>query len=197
MSSFARINLALILLLFLSSNVNSQTLGITSISSDLTTCGDADTFSINLQNLGSDTLTGIGIFLDLAPGMSYVSGSANGGGVTQTGNPAPDSVFLASDTIFPFQGLSFTFLAEATCAATDSGAVFNFIRVLHSMGADSANGDPYSILRPSLAIQSITPSSVTDTLGATYTRCVTYINGGFGSLQDFYTAILVDTSKAC
>lgn len=175
-------------------NTLAQSISISSTPSDLTSCGAPDTFAIGLQNLGADTLTGIGIFLQLAPGVAYVSGSANGGGVSHQANPAPDSVFLSSDTIFPFQSLDFTFLAQATCAASDSGTAFNFIRVLHSLGLDSINGAPYAILRPALAIQSIIPSSVTDTLGATYTRCVTFINGGFGSLQDFHAAIVVDTT---
>lgn len=171
-----------------------QTVNITSISSDLTPCSQSEVFSVSLQNLGTDTLTAYNVFLGLAPGIQYIGGSVSGPGIALSSNPAPDSVFLSGDTLFPFQSITFTYEAEATCSATDSGVVFNFIRVNHSLGADSINGAPFSILRPSLAIQSITPSSVTDSLGASYNRCVTLINGGFGALQDFYVAILVDTN---
>lgn len=163
-------------------------------SSDLVVCGTADTFTVTLTNQSSTPLSNVSILLNLDDGLTYVTGSVQGTGVTETSNPSSDSAFLASDTLQGFQSVSFQFEAFATCEASDSAAVFNKIVVTHSGGVDSTDSAPFAILKAALSIQSITPSSVTDTLGASFTRCVSFINGGFGQLRDFFMAIQVDTT---
>lgn len=177
-----------------STTFSQSSLGIVGTSSDLTTCGVPDTFRISLQNPGTDTLQNINVFLGLAEGVEYLSNSVSGVGVVQQSNPAPDSVFLTTGDLLPFQSIDFYFLAQAGCAANDSSANSNFVRVLHSLGADSLDSDPFSILRPALAIQSITPSSFQDSVNTTYTRCITLVNGGLGDLSSFFLAIETDTS---
>lgn len=182
-----------LLLLLIPGYLFSQ-IGFTTSSSDLVVCGPAGTFSVTLTNQGSTPLNNIGILLELNDGVEYLTGSVSGTGVTEQSVPAPDSVLLASDTIQGFQSVTFTFQAFASCAASDSAAIFNQITVAHNLGIDSVDSDPYSILKAALSIQSITPASVTDTLGATFTQCVTIINGGFGALNGFDFAIQVDTN---
>lgn len=180
--------------IFFSHGLIGQNISFGSTSSDLVVCGLGDTFTVDMTNLGADTLFNLQIEMDLHPGLQYMVGSVNGGGVTESALPLPDSIILAKDTLLPFSNASFLIVASASCAATDSGVVRNEILVTHSMGVDSAYLAPFAILRPALSIQSVTPSSVTDTVGATFTRCVTLINGGFGELRDFFLAIQADTS---
>lgn len=185
---------SLTLLLFSVPAMVQGQIGFTTTSSDLVVCGTSDSFSVTLTNQGAVPLNNISILLELNEGVEYVTGSVTGTGVTQTSVPAPDSVILASDTIQGFQSVTFYFQAFASCAASDSAAIFNQITVTHNLGVDSVDSAPYSILKAALSIQSITPASVTDTLGGTFTRCVSIINGGFGSLTGFDFAIQVDTN---
>lgn len=170
-------------------------IGFTTSSSDLVVCGAADTFAVTLTNQGAAPLTNISILLELNEGVEYLSGSVSGPGIAEQSIPTPDSVLLSSDTIQGFQSVSFIFRAFASCAASDSAAIFNQITVTHNNGVDSVDSAPYSILKAALSIQSITPASVTDTLGASFTQCVSIINGGFGSLSGFVFAIQVDTAQ--
>lgn len=172
-----------------------QSISIGSASPDLVTCGAPQMFQVDLQNTGGIPLTNVEVSIALNDGVVYQAGSVSGGGVTQQSIPLPDSVIFDSPDIPAFQTVSFTFLAYATCAASDSGFVFNTIETSYDQGQDSVGSDPFSLLRPALSIQSVSPSSVTDTLGATFTRCVTLINGGYGPLNSFFFAIEQDTSR--
>jgi len=169
--------------------------GITTISSDLEVCGLPDTFQVTITNQGSNALTNINIVLELAEGISYTPGSVDGPGVSEQSIPSPDSIMLASQDIPAFQDITFLFTASAGCSASDSAAIFNTLIVNSSNGADTVNSVPFDIEKPALSILNISPSSVTDTLGGSFSRCVEIVNGGIGPLSTFQFAIQVDTAR--
>jgi len=170
-------------------------IAITTQSNNLVVCGSPDTFSVTITNQSANTLTGINIGLSLAEGVSYVPTSVNGTGIAELSLPASDTAIFSANDLPGFQSVNFTFQATASCSASDSAAVFNTISFSHSSGTDTVDSSPYDILRPAIGILSITPSSVTDTLGGSFSRCVQLVNGGLGPLSEFQFAIEVDTSR--
>lgn len=179
---------AVICLLFIGTT-QAQNITFSTQSSDLNICGPADTFSIVLQNTTGNLLDSVEVVVNFHNGVVYQSGSLSGFGYGEKDITNLDSVTFAVKQIDPFDSDTIWFLASAGCDAADSSAVNNSITVTYVGGMDMVVSAPYNILVPALSVQSISPSSFTGPLGTGFSRCVSVINGGFGSLSDFFIVI--------
>jgi hypothetical protein len=173
--------------------VHAQQVVISSQSTDLTACGAASTFRVILHNTGLDTLAGVQVVVELPIGVRYLPGSVSGG-FSQVSIVQLDSVTFGGPNLLPGQRDTLYYQASAGCGAV-AGAVLDGIRVLHSAGTSQTPGQPYSILRPALSVQSITNASITGNVGLSFTRCVTVVNGGFGGLTQFYIVVARDAAS--
>ena len=160
-----------------------QSLNFVTTENSLVTCGDPDSFYVELQSLSSDTLSNVLIQLNMPTGVLYQLGSVSGN-ATESNVSNPSAIQLAGTDILPFQNISFTVLLYANCSAVDTVGLRNFMTISHSNGLDGDSSGVYNLLQPTLSIQSVTPPAYSGNIGDTITRCVTLINGGFGYLQD-------------
>ncbi|HHG84237.1 MAG TPA: hypothetical protein ENJ82_05750, partial [Bacteroidetes bacterium] len=172
-----------------SGNLQAQSLAFSTQSSDLNVCGAADTFSIVLQNTTSSILDSVNVIVNFHDGVLFQVGSLNSFGYAEQNVSNLDSVVFSVKQINPFDSDTIYFLASASCDAADSSAVRNSILVTYKTGMDMFLSAPYNILVPALSVQAISPSTFTGPLGSTFSRCISLINGGFGSLSQFTFAI--------
>lgn len=163
-------------------------------SPDQTVCGAPDTTWITIGNPGSDSLINLDIAIFLGGGVQYVDGSAFGLGLQQTAAQVADSFGLSLDTLLPFAQADFFFLSQAGCGSVDTLSYQHLLVASHQQGVDSAMSNAFSLLNPALAIQSIAPSLILDSLGAITRQCISVVNGGLGALSDFQLVIGADTN---
>ncbi len=164
-------------------NLAAQSVSFTTLTSNMVTCGAPVVFGVIYQNQSVDTLKTVQVAVTLPTGVNYVPGSLVGPGFAESNIGALDSVVFSAANLPPLQSDTFLILVKAICGAVDSSAVTNGIYVFHSLGASIGVSSPYSILSPAISIQSVTPSSFSGSVGASFQRCVTLINGGYGSVS--------------
>ncbi|HEX2900749.1 MAG TPA: hypothetical protein VHS96_13590, partial [Bacteroidia bacterium] len=171
---------------------HAQNVAFITHTSNVTTCGTPTAMGVIYQNQSVDTLRNVQVAVTLPTGLQYVPGSLVGPGFAELNITTLDSVVFSSTNLAPLRSDTFLILVQATCGAEDSAAVTNGIHVFHNLGVDVGTSMPYSILSPAISIQSVTPASFTGPLGASFQRCVTVINGGYGALSRF--AVVVESA---
>ncbi len=162
-----------------------------SVPTELTVCGEQQTFTLQLYNPSPNLLTNVSLSVTLPDGMRYTTGSISGGTEQNISNlSAP--VFALND-IATLTNRTITFSASAGCdvmAYLAAGLpARNLARVNYTAnGFNTFDGDTsftYLIKQPNVSITTVTNQSYSGNVGDTYTRCITITNGGLGALSQF------------
>ena len=151
------------------------------------------TYQVKIENLSGATLNNASIQVTLPTGITYVAASLNESSAFQVRESnisnlsAP--VFIAN-SLPNATSYQFRIAYKGSCQAVTNqlaGAVFrNNITVTSSAGTFAHTSTAYNILYPSLTITTISPKTYTLLNKATYTRSISVVNGGNGSLNEFY-----------
>jgi gliding motility-associated-like protein len=193
--------LLLIIFSFLSYHCWSQSNMITiggTVPSQLTICGTARVFSVDLYNPSPFLLTNDTLKITLPSGIFYQAGSITGATYISTSFPNTQ-IFLLSN-IPSFGHVHITYAASAQCSVltfiSNGGITKNNISVNYTavntqnsqvVGThnDTYTTNSYLIKQPYLTITTVTNQSYTGNVGDVFTRCVTIVNAGSGELSDF------------
>lgn len=195
---------ALVIAIFLFTNLFSQsTVGnlitITSeVPTALTICGDAKTFSVNLNNPTPFLLQNGTVTIVVPTGMIYQSGSIIG--ATPVSVTTNTLVFSIAD-LPSLTDLDISFTALPDCDAigylTAGNNPKHTVRVDYiksgSSFYDTHTTNNYFIRQPNVSITNVTNQTYTGAVGDNFTRCITIVNGGLGELKQF---TLTDTHAA-
>ena len=184
---------ALMFLIFSCLNTNAQSITFNhSVPTSLTVCGTEEIFEVEITNTSGSSLNNNQISIDFPTGVTYVPSSLN---ESSSYNLAEQDITDLSSITFRFnnlpedQTLKFTIEAKAEFEAYNTqlaGSVFiNTISIFHQDGSTTEETDAYNILYPALSITQVSPMSSTVFVGERYTRTVTVVNGGYGSLSTF------------
>ncbi len=127
---------------------------------DIHLCIESDFITIEVRNISASTVTGIETKVVLPSGMTYVTGSVTGSGVTEK-----DTSNL-SQPIFNVSNLSITQARELKIKVRTACSISSFLNsgglaiirttTAYSGGSVSANGNVLNIKQASLVVQSIT-----------------------------------------
>ena len=160
------------------------------VPSQITVCGAAKQFTINIYNPSPFLITQDTLFVTMPTGIQYVFGSVTGGtflnnfgGILKVW--LPDIPALSSVNI--------SYMATAQCPViayiAGGGITKNNIRVAYTANNlhtyNSNNSSLYLVKQPFLTITSITNQSYSGNIGDVFTRCITVVNAGPGELSDF------------
>ena len=183
----------LVLAVFNSSKIQAQSIAFNNtVPTGLTVCGSGETFTIAFTNQSGTAITNVSLSLNFPTGVQYVPTSLS---ETSTFNVAEQDISNLSAVIFSMNNIpdlatvSFDINASATFDAYTAqlaGNVFqNTVTIDHSTESTSEETDVYNILYPALSVTNVTPMSANVFVGETFTRAVTIVNGGYGSLSTF------------
>ncbi len=155
-------------------------------------CETAETFTVEFSNTSGGTLNGVEVVVSFPTGVEYVSGSLV---ETTSLNVQEDNISDLSSVSFSMNNLpsggtaTFSIDAVADFDAYNNqlaGNIFsNQVTVNYSGDSETDMTDAYNILYPALSITQVNPMSATVFVGGTYTRTVTVVNGGYGSVSSF------------
>ncbi len=173
--------------------LNSQTAGgLTSVSSsvpaDLTICGNAKVFSFTINNPSPFTLTNVTVNLTMPTGIVYqVSSVSNASEVSIVPLNAPTFSLANIPTL---SSVVVTFTASANCDVlgflSSGNPIENHIKLNYTANSnsffDNYTTGNYLIKQPNLSITTVTNQSFAGSIGGTFTRCITIVNGGLGEL---------------
>ena len=181
-------------------NVNAQNIDFNNtVPSDISVCHNNASFDIEFTNNTGSTLNNVIIDISLPQGIRYIAGSfselstynvqelttTNLSAISFTANNLPDA-----------ESISFSIIAEAgfdALAYQQGGNVFrNMVSVTYDGGSESDETDAFNLLYPSLTIVNVSPISAEAFVGGDFTRTVTIVNGGYGSLSNFTLADIYD-----
>ncbi len=182
--------LAACLVLVAEMNLWSQITWTNSVAPELTICGDGETFTVSFVNESGSTLSGLSLSMSLPTGIEYEQGSllesssydVQESDVSDLNSP----VFSMNDV--PNNGaVTFTLSLRAgfdALAWLQGGNVFRNTYVLNwSGGADTTTTSAYNLLYAALTITDVSPTTTSVYTGGTFTRTVTIVNGGYGSIS--------------
>ena len=166
-------------------------LGITSnVPANLTICGDAKTFSVNLNNPTPFSLQNGTVTIVMPIGTIYQAGSIVGATpISVTTNTLVFSIIdMASLT-----NINITYVAFVDCDIipflSSGNNPKNVITVNYTKSGtsyyDTHTTVNYVVKQPNLSITTVTNQSYTGAVGDVFTRCITIINGGLGELSQF------------
>ncbi len=167
------------------------------VSQQLEVCQDGQTFVVSFTNQTGSTLTGVTLNMQMPHGISYVTGSLSettSFNVQEQNVSNPQNVTFSMNDVPHGQTVSFNVTLEAGFAALawlDAGNVFRNTLILnYNGGSDTTQTNSYNVLYAALTITGFSPSTASVYVGQTFTRTVTIVNGGYGSLSSF---VLKDT----
>jgi uncharacterized repeat protein (TIGR01451 family) len=174
--------------LCLTSNIAFSQITLTSTApAEITVCSEAKSFGVSFKNTSGAALAGISVELTFPTGLSYILGSVSGGSATESSVSNLSKVTFAVPSVANGATVNFAVQARATygaLASAQTGTVFkNTVKVSWTGGTKSGTSNTYNVLYPSLSITSAADASVF--AGQVFTRAVTIVNGGFGSLSAF------------
>ena len=154
--------------------------------SDIHLCIKSDFITIEVRNISASTVTGIETKVILPSGMTYVTGSLNGSGVT-----IKDTSNLAQP-IFTISNLAITQVRELKIKVRTACSISSFLNsgglaiirttTTYSGGSVSANGNVLNIKQASLVVQSITNQLKIAYKYEKYERQIAVKNTGSGKL---------------
>ncbi|MGB3948296.1 MAG: hypothetical protein WBM13_09935, partial [Bacteroidia bacterium] len=156
---------------------------------DLTICGPSKEFKVTIYNPTPWTITSCSLSVTTPTGVQFdnscpVPGFINNfGGVIKINLP----------NIAPLQTIEVKFCLKAQCNVRQfiagGGIIRNNVRVDYIANTmprfDSNLGSTYIIRQPNVTITSVTNQSFNGTIGQTFNRCITIVNGGSGALASF------------
>ncbi len=178
-------------------------LSITSIvPSQITICGEAKLFTISITNPSPFSITNDTLVLSMPPGINYQASSMTGGAtlITTIYNSNYTKYFFLLPPIPAYSpppatlpSLNLTYTAKAQCNVlqfmSGGGIIKNDVRINYTANNvatyDFINTSTYFVKSPFLTITSISNQSYSAVIPATFTRCITVINGGSGELSSF------------
>ncbi|MFN0201801.1 MAG: hypothetical protein ACKVTZ_09785 [Bacteroidia bacterium] len=154
----------------------------------LDVCGDAGTFTVSLQNVGTAATNG-NLEIDLPLGIrlegstaSYTLSGGGSGTLNNTGNDEAPSFTLPSIPVS--QTLTLTYLLKADCRRINEPVNVNTFTYTPSSGAvQTAFSNGYNIRYAALTILSIANDYHSGAPNTTFTRTINIVNGGFGRVQ--------------
>ncbi len=190
--------------LFFSSILVAQDISFSTVEpSAVTVCESAETFQIEFSNISGTTLSGVSIDVALPTGVEYVASSiseSSSHNVQEQNISDLSNITLTVNDLSAGATVQFTINAQANFDAytyQNSGGVFtNTITVNHNLGQDAETTSAYNVLYAALSITASSPQSTTTFVGGSYTRTVTIVNGGYGSLSTFYLEDLHDSNSS-
>ncbi|MFK7979627.1 MAG: hypothetical protein AB8G86_06575, partial [Saprospiraceae bacterium] len=193
-----RFGFSLILMSVLSPFLSAQNISFdNSVPAEIMLCENTKTFTVSFTNETTAALSNVSVNVRFPAGIEYQTGSVGNavGGIVQEQNVSNLENITFSLSNIPVDGtISFDLEVDAHFAAylfhTGGGIFRNTVNVNFTGGSASDETDPYNILYPALTITKVEPLSVTAFVGQTFTREVTIVNGGYGSLNTF---VLKDT----
>ncbi len=179
--------------------INSSTGNFTVNNSSITPCLNQATFTVNMENVSPFYMSNMALTIALPTGINYISGSSTNATETNITNLNQPQFSLADigESTSNNNTLSFSIAIDATCELQTfldaGGVVKNEVTIL----ADLTNigntincnlthsSQPYGASIPNLSITGITEQSHNGTVGETFQRCISIINGGSGGLATF------------
>jgi uncharacterized repeat protein (TIGR01451 family) len=179
--------LAICFLVMISNIAYSQVTLTTTAPTEITVCSEAKSFGISFKNTSGTTLVNTKVEINFHQGLAYLEGSVSGGSVTESDISNLNKVIFAVPNVANGATVNFSVLARATYSAlagSQAGSVSkNIVKVSWSGGNKIGQTSTYNVLTPSLSITSATDA--TAFAGQVFTRTVTILNGGFGTLSSF------------
>jgi gliding motility-associated-like protein len=159
-----------------------------SVPSDLTICGQAKVFSFTINNPSPFTLTNVNVNLVMPSGVVYQPGSATNAIVTNT---VPNAPAFSVSNIPTLSSVVVTFTASVNCDVLAflslGNPIENTVTVNYTANStafyNTHTTNNYVIKQPNLSITNVTNQSYAGAIGATFSRCITIINGGLGELS--------------
>ncbi len=156
----------------------------------LTVCGDAETFEISFTNNTESVLQNPSIQIDFPTGIKYQIGSLNENSsfnIQESSTSNLGSITLSSNAIPVGATATFSIAASADFDAYNAqlaGATFqNTITINYTGGSVIEDTDSYNILYAAISVINVNPMSASVFVGQTFTRTVTLVNGGYGSVS--------------
>ncbi|MBL4709301.1 MAG: hypothetical protein JKY48_12770, partial [Flavobacteriales bacterium] len=179
---------------FLGEKIYSQNVTISStVPSSLTVCHTSDTFYISILNETTNELNTPNITINLPEGIEYIPGTMNEStskSLQEFNISNLEQVIFSSSNIPAGDSLKYSIEIRASVAAVDylllGNVIRNQITIAYSSGSTSAQSNSYNLLYAALNIISISPVSKSLFSGETFTREITIVNAGYGSLSSFY-----------
>ncbi len=172
------------------------------VPAEITVCGAGGIFTVEFVNISGGTLSNLSINVDLPSGINYEAGSlseATSHNVQEQNISNLNNVFFSCNNLAAGATVTFTFQATAdfnAFTAQTSGTIFtNDVTVSYDGGMDSDQTSSYNVLYAALTITTVSPTSKTIFVGGSYTREVTIVNGGYGSLSSFYLEDIHDNNS--
>ncbi len=190
----------IILIVFSSFKVEAQDLSFNNlVPASVTVCEGSETFTIEFSNISTETLSNVEAVISLPTGMNYLSSSLSetSNFNVQEANVSNDAALTFSiDDLPPAATVNFTLQADAGFAAYTAqlaGTIFaNQITINYNGDSQSETMDAYNILYPALSITQVSSMTNTVFVGQAFTRTITIVNGGYGSLSSFVLKDILD-----
>ncbi len=196
------LNIALLTLLLLPAAAEGQISWSNSVAAELTICGSGETFTVSFTNETGSTLSGLSLEMQLPTGITYEQGSLS---ESSAYNVQEQNVADLNNPVFSIGDLpalgSVTFTVSLLAgfdalAYLQGGNVFRNTYILNwTGGSDTTNTSAYNMLYAALTIVSADPGSTSVYTGGTFTRTISIVNGGYGSLSTFTLQESYDTSS--
>lgn len=172
------------------------------VPAQMTVCGADQTFTVDIYNPSPFIITNDTLKITMPMGIYYTPSSVTGAGdLGYAPFPAPPNTILFLLSSIPtLTSLHITFRASAQCVVlyfiAGGGITKNSMRVNYTafnpytntpVGNfyNTSNTSTYLIRSPYLTISSVTNQTFVGSIGGTFTRCITIVNGGFGELSTF------------
>ena len=184
-----RLALYFILLVTLNAAVLGQNKLSVSITnpSEIHLCIASDFLEVEVRNVTTSSVTGIETKVTLPAGMTYISGSLSGSGITEK------NITDLTNPVFSLPNLAITqssvikLKVNTPCGVSaflnNGGLAIVKTSTLYSGGSVSKNGSVLAIKQPSLVIPSITNQLKTADLGDLFERKISIKNSGSGKLK--------------
>lgn len=184
------------ILVFSQNNIIIDTTGVPDISNPMMVCGGNKTFSIQMSNVSTATVSNISVTYDLPVGIFYSDNSLIGSGVSEknitadTNTPTFTIASLSSGN-----SISFSISAYAGCDVLSILGNADSLKAAISVSY-TKNGSTFTekykstsitVYEPNISLQ-VSNNSATANVGDTVKRLISIVNGGLGYLDhlEFY-----------
>ena len=206
MKNLLQIHFIIFFLIGFISSVNAQDASIASdVAAELTVCGEAKAFTIDVTNDSNAPLSGITLSIAFPQGIKYVAGTiseistSTSYGVTEANVSNLSSIDLNIGNLPKDSTVSMTFDAVAgfdAIAYQNGGNIFrNTMTVNYNGGSLIGQSDPYNILAAALSITQVSPMTKNVFVGGSYVRQVKIVNGGFGRINSLVLHDVYDNTN--
>ncbi len=190
------------LLSFLYATVEAQNIDFNNtIPTQISVCHSTASFDIEFTNNTGSILNNVVIDINFPTGIRYIAGSISElstYNVQELTTTNLSAVSFTANDLPVGESINFSITAEAGFDALthqQNGNVFrNTVSVYYNGGTESDETDAYNLLYPALTIVNVDPISAEAFVGGDFTRTVTIVNGGYGSLSNFTLSDIYDAN---